>query len=195
MQNIGVSRLAQQAALSGYNTAQPVPGELPMNTRNPDQQPTRQNYPPAYDARAQQTIQYAPRAPAGPPPSSMTMAQLNPFDLLGIPRATTDEAVVAEAYRKWVNSLHPDRGGDANRFRQVTEAYKMVMQIIQHTKQESFEELKRQAEREIHSYTGAGVHGASAGPSGGGRGYVDQSLAPLGKFFFWLSFLLVSAAN
>jgi curved DNA-binding protein CbpA len=72
--------------------------------------------------------------------------------------------VADEAYRKWVQALHPDRGGDAKRFQVVNQAYQVVKGIIRQTQMESFDALQRQANRDL----------------GGDRSEANQTLAPLG---------------
>lgn len=97
----------------------------------------------------------------------------NPFDILGIPRGTTDEGVVNGAYRKWAAILHPDRGGDPRRFQAVTTAYKSIMEVLQHAKSESFDYLKRQSEREINSLDSAGPVGPA--PLGTGQQFNKET--------------------
>lgn len=99
--------------------------------------------------------------PTAPPPA-------NPYDILGIPRSTTDEEVVNSAYRKWAAMLHPDRGGDPARFQVVQDAYRRIKEQLDYARSESFEELKMRAERELGDFN----------TPGGGE--VRQELAPLG---------------
>lgn len=117
-------------------------------------------------AQPQQQQQRLPQVPQPPqPPKVQARPQVqNPFDVLGIPRGTTQEAVADEAYRKWVHALHPDRGGDTKRFQVVNQAYQVVKGIIRQTQMESFDALQRQANRDL----------------GGDHSDANQALAPLG---------------
>lgn len=101
---------------------------------------------------------------------------VNPFDLLGISRATTDENVIHDAYRRLAWVLHPDKGGDPKKFQDVTRAYKIILEAVQQSKNESFDMLKRQAEADI-------AGSAITGGYGNGRqdGQANPALAPLGN--------------
>lgn len=104
----------------------------------------------------------------GQAPPSTPPAPANPYDILGIPRNTTSDAVVSDAYRKWAVMLHPDRGGDRVRFQVVTDAYHRIKEQLEYSRSESFELLKLRAERELGDY------------STPGGGNVRQEQAPLG---------------
>jgi len=156
--------MMQQAGFAARDQ-NPLPVHNPMNTRlgkrDEDLTAPHQPLPPSGSR------------PQRPPSGGRVAADRNPFDTLGIPRGTTDEQVVNEVYRKWVTSLHPDRGGDPRRFQEINRAYKMVLEVIQHAKNESFEMLKRQAERDMAAPIG-GFH------TGNKDGQANQALAPLG---------------
>lgn len=95
----------------------------------------------------------------------------NPFDVLGIPRNTTDESIVEDAYRKWARILHPDRGGDPRRFQAVSSAYENIVEQLRVAKTESFELLKGRAQSDLRGdYTAANP---MAAPLGHGKGF-DQ---------------------
>lgn len=47
------------------------------------------------------------------------------YDRLGVP-TDASEAVIRKAYRKLAGILHPDKGGDPEKFRQVQEAYEVL---------------------------------------------------------------------
>lgn len=49
------------------------------------------------------------------------------YDVLGIPAGASDEQV-RHAYRRLARTDHPDAGGDAARFRRITEAYDVLSQ-------------------------------------------------------------------
>lgn len=51
---------------------------------------------------------------------------MNPYDILGVPKtASTDQ--IKSAYRKRARDTHPDRGGDGDKFAEVTRAYSILM--------------------------------------------------------------------
>jgi len=50
---------------------------------------------------------------------------LDPYAVLGIPREAQD-ADVKKAYRKLAREHHPDKGGDAEKFKKVQEAYEVL---------------------------------------------------------------------
>ena len=53
------------------------------------------------------------------------MENLNPYEVLGIDRnASADE--IKSIYKKNALKHHPDRGGDENKFKQMTEAYSIL---------------------------------------------------------------------
>lgn len=124
-------------------------------------------------------IPVAPTRSAPPPPPT-TVPPINPFDVLGIPRGTSDENVVNEAYRKWALILHPDRGGDPRRFQAVTLAYGNIMELLKYAKTESFEMLKQRTERDMSNmYGGGGKSGT--GTSQQSAASANPDLAPLGS--------------
>ena len=49
----------------------------------------------------------------------------NPFEVLGVPE-TADDKEIKKAYRKLAAEHHPDRGGDAEKFKEVAEAYSTI---------------------------------------------------------------------
>jgi molecular chaperone DnaJ len=50
---------------------------------------------------------------------------MNPYEVLGIPRDAQD-GVVKKAYHKLAREHHPDKGGDAEKFKKVQEAYEIL---------------------------------------------------------------------
>lgn len=50
---------------------------------------------------------------------------MNPYEVLGITRGASPEEV-QKAFRKKAMEHHPDRGGDVEVFKKVTEAYAML---------------------------------------------------------------------
>ena len=53
------------------------------------------------------------------------MRQADAYRHLGLDR-DADERAVRRAYRERVKEVHPDRGGDEEEFRKVTEAYETL---------------------------------------------------------------------
>ena len=53
---------------------------------------------------------------------------MDPWKTLGVARGAS-EAEVRAAFRHWVWETHPDRGGDASRFRPVVEAYRWLVDL------------------------------------------------------------------
>lgn len=53
----------------------------------------------------------------------------NYYDVLGVPFNATEHEIT-RAWRKLVKDHHPDRGGDAQKFREVTEAYETLQNEI-----------------------------------------------------------------
>jgi curved DNA-binding protein CbpA len=50
---------------------------------------------------------------------------MNPYRVLGVKKTATQDEI-KEAYRKKARLHHPDRGGDENKFNQITEAYQIL---------------------------------------------------------------------
>ena len=50
---------------------------------------------------------------------------MNPYEVLGINKDAT-ESEIKKAYRKLAIKNHPDKGGDAEQFKQVAEAYEIL---------------------------------------------------------------------
>jgi molecular chaperone DnaJ len=50
---------------------------------------------------------------------------MNPYKVLGVPE-DADKQTIKKAYRKLAAEHHPDRGGDAEKFKQVAEAYSIL---------------------------------------------------------------------
>lgn len=49
----------------------------------------------------------------------------NPYEILGVPQ-DADKQTIKKAYRKLAAQYHPDRGGDAEKFKEVAEAYSIL---------------------------------------------------------------------
>jgi DnaJ-class molecular chaperone len=50
---------------------------------------------------------------------------INPYEVLGVAESSNKEEV-KKAYRKLALEHHPDRGGDENRFKEISEAYSIL---------------------------------------------------------------------
>ncbi len=50
----------------------------------------------------------------------------NPYTVLGVSVAAT-KPQIREAYQKLASRLHPDRGGDSQRFMAIRESYELLM--------------------------------------------------------------------
>lgn len=92
----------------------------------------------------------------------------NPFDVLGLPRNTTDETIVDNTFRQWVSKLHPDRGGDPRKLDEIKNAYDKVKEILSYSRNESFESLKNRAEHDLsnmHTLNGGFQTGTQPPPA------------------------------
>lgn len=101
----------------------------------------------------------------------------NPFDVLGLPRNTTDETIVDNTFRQWALKLHPDRGGDPRKLDEIKNAYDKVKEILSYSRNESFESLKNKAEHDLSN-----MHTLNGGfQTGTKNGAANPELAPLGN--------------
>lgn len=51
----------------------------------------------------------------------------NYYEVLGVPKGTSDENLIKKAYKKAALKFHPDRpGGDKQKFQQVSEAFEVL---------------------------------------------------------------------
>jgi len=50
---------------------------------------------------------------------------MNPYEVLGISKTATDKEI-KKAYRKGALQSHPDKGGDPDKFKQLTQAYEIL---------------------------------------------------------------------
>jgi DnaJ-class molecular chaperone len=53
------------------------------------------------------------------------MSQLNPYDILGV-QSTASKEEIKKAYRKLSLKHHPDRGGDSEKFKELSSAYDQI---------------------------------------------------------------------
>ncbi len=84
------------------------------------------------------------------------------YNILGVNR-DADKEEIKKAYRKKAHQYHPDRGGDAEKFKEVSEAYQVL----------SDDQKRAQYDRFGSTFEGAGGQGAGGGgfnPFGGAQG-------------------------
>jgi len=89
----------------------------------------------------------------------------NYYEILGVEKsASTDE--IKRAYRKLAAEHHPDRGGSADRFKEINEAYQVLSDGTKRSQYDQYGSTFEQARRQ----GGAGFGGfgsAASGPFGG----------------------------
>jgi len=81
------------------------------------------------------------------------MAEEDYYSLLGLTKKATDDEI-KRAFRKKAHEYHPDKGGDAEKFKKVNEAYQTLS-----------DKEKRQ---QYDMFGAAGVRGGGSGGYGGG---------------------------
>src|SRR3989338_10060090 len=94
------------------------------------------------------------------------------YKILGITKSASEEDV-KKAYRKLAHKFHPDKGGDAGRFKEISEAYQI---------------LSSRDKRAQYDKFGRVFEGPSAGPGREGfkgfqRGWWSQERVGEGAFF------------
>ncbi len=88
------------------------------------------------------------------------------YDVLGVSK-TASEAEIKKAYRSKAHKLHPDKGGDAEKFKEINEAYQVLGDP--------------QKRAQYDQFGHAGTHGGFGGQAGGqGFGGFDFSGAGFG---------------
>ena len=50
---------------------------------------------------------------------------MNPYSTLGVPKSATADTI-KRAYKEQAKKHHPDRGGDANKFAEISNAYDIL---------------------------------------------------------------------
>ena len=77
--------------------------------------------------------------------------KIDPYKILDISK-NYDERSLKKAYLKMANKTHPDKGGDSNKFKIVTIAYKVLMKkLSQKDNDKIHNELKKNSENYIES--------------------------------------------
>jgi len=100
------------------------------------------------------------------------------YKVLGVPeKATHDE--IRKAYRKLSKQLHPDSGGDEERFKEVSAAYDV---LGDETKRKEYDEVRRLGPVG-NPFGGFGAGGGGGNPFGGGSFRVDDITDLLGGMF------------
>lgn len=93
----------------------------------------------------------------------------NYYDILGVAKsASADE--IKRAYRKLAAEHHPDRGGNAEQFKQISEAYQVLSDSSKRSQYDRFGQTYEQAGRQ----GGFGGGGAGFDPFGGFGGFNAQ---------------------
>lgn len=101
----------------------------------------------------------------------------NYYEILGVQKtASADD--IKRAYRKLAAEHHPDRGGNADKFKEVSEAYQVLSDNTKRSQYDQFGQTFDQAQRQ--GYGGAGAGGNpfegfdfQGGFGGGGFGFED----------------------
>jgi DnaJ-class molecular chaperone len=93
---------------------------------------------------------------------------INHYETLGVPKESTDSDI-KKAYRKLSLQHHPDRGGDANKFQEISNAYEIL----------GDESKRRQYDAELNG--GGGIHFANMHGGGGGGGM--EEFSDIGNLF------------
>lgn len=84
------------------------------------------------------------------------------YDVLGVSKnASTDE--IKKAYRKAAHQHHPDKGGDAEKFKEINEAYQVLSDSQKRTRYDQFG----------HQGVNNGGPGQGQGGFGGASGFED----------------------
>ena len=65
------------------------------------------------------------------------MAQKNYYDILGLKRSATNDEI-RRAFRKLAAKYHPDRGGDEQKFKEISEAYTT---LADETKRKEYDQM------------------------------------------------------
>ena len=89
------------------------------------------------------------------------------YEILGVAKgANADE--IKRAYRKMAGEHHPDRGGDATRFKEINEAYQVLSDNTKRSQYDQYGQTFDQAQRQGSASPGAaGGFGGANGPFGG----------------------------
>jgi molecular chaperone DnaJ len=91
----------------------------------------------------------------------------NFYDILGVPKSASADDV-KRAYRKLAGESHPDRGGSADKFKEINEAYQVLSDSAKRAQYDRYVQTFDQAQR-------GGGAGAGAGNPFGGAGGFDFS--------------------
>lgn len=99
------------------------------------------------------------------------MAKQDYYDVLGVARNASAEDI-KRAYRKKAVELHPDKGGDAEKFKEVNEAYQVLKDPSARTRYDQV------------GHGGAGGFGGGSGGFSGGGFDFDLDLGDIFNSFF-----------
>ena len=93
------------------------------------------------------------------------------YDLLGVPKTASD-AEIKKAYRKKALKEHPDKGGDPDKFKEVTAAYEILSdrekrQLYDDHGEEAAKQGRPQGGDIFSQMFGGGMGGGHRGPKKG----------------------------
>ena len=106
----------------------------------------------------------------------------NYYETLGVPKSASADDI-KRAYRKLAGENHPDRGGSADKFKEINEAYQVLSDATQRSQYDRYGQTFDQAQRSGGSAgTGAGYGGQN--PFGSAAGFdFSQGFASGGNPF------------
>ncbi len=94
------------------------------------------------------------------------------YDILGIAKgASADE--IKRAYRKLASEHHPDRGGEASRFKEINEAYQVLSDSAKRSQYDQYGQTFEQAQRQGY---GSGAAGGFDPFSGFSQGFAGNGV-------------------
>ncbi len=96
----------------------------------------------------------------------------NYYDILGVQKSASADDI-RRAYRKLAGEHHPDRGGNAERFKEINEAYQVLSDTTKRSQYDRYGQTFEQAGRQ-GGFGGGNGAGAGFDPFGGFGGFNAQ---------------------